>query len=46
MSRAVHVINLRTPVKLGNSSMKDSLLLDALEDPFFKIHMGITGISC
>lgn len=43
MSRAVHVINLRTPVKLGNSSMKDSLLLDALEDPFFKIHMGITA---
>ncbi len=44
MSRAPHLLlNSRTGVKLGPDTMQDSLLYDALVDPFTGYHMGMTA---
>jgi len=44
MSRAPHLLlNQRTGVKLGPDTMQDSLLYDALIDPFTGYHMGMTA---
>ena len=38
-----HCVNLRSPVKMGDASMIDTVLKDGLTDAFHNIHMGITG---
>ncbi|KAJ1529493.1 hypothetical protein ONE63_006266 [Megalurothrips usitatus] len=43
MTRAPHVAFLRTGVKMGDATFKDSMLLDGLTDAFHDIHMGITA---
>ena len=44
MSRAPHLLlNSRTGVKLGPDTLQDSLLYDALIDPFTGYHMGVTA---
>ncbi len=43
MSQAPHAIPLRTGVKMGPATMQDTMLYDALVDPFQNIHMGVTA---
>lgn len=43
MSQAPHCMNMRSPVKMGNATMKDTLQTDALTDAFLSISMGITA---
>jgi acetyl-CoA C-acetyltransferase len=44
MSKAAHVLkSLRTGVKMGQSTIEDTMLLDGLTDAFEDIHMGITA---
>ena len=43
MSQAPHAIPLRTGVKMGPATMQDTMLYDALVDPFLNIHMGVTA---
>jgi len=43
MSQAPHAIPLRNGVKMGPATMVDTMLYDALVDPFHNIHMGVTA---
>ncbi len=43
MSQSPHAIPLRTGVKMGTATMVDTMLYDALVDPFHNIHMGVTA---
>ncbi|KAH8372506.1 hypothetical protein KR093_011775 [Drosophila rubida] len=43
MSLAQHTMHLRQGVKLGSSTMVDSLLSDGLTDAMEQIHMGVTA---
>jgi len=43
MSQAVHFAQLRNGIKLGDASLKDSLVLDGLTDAFNQYHMGVTA---
>lgn len=43
MSQAPHAIYLRNGVKMGNASMTDTMIYDALTDAFHNIHMGNTA---
>ncbi|MEO5375118.1 MAG: acetyl-CoA C-acetyltransferase [Alphaproteobacteria bacterium] len=43
MSWAPHIINLRGGVKMGDAKMMDSMMRDALIDPFGNYHMGNTA---
>ena len=43
MSQAPHFINHRAGHKLGDAKFIDTILNDALIDPFYNYHMGITG---
>ncbi len=43
MSQSPHAIPLRTGVKMGPATMQDTMLYDALVDPFHNIHMGVTA---
>ena len=43
MSQSPHAIPLRTGVKMGPATMVDTMLYDALVDPFHNIHMGVTA---
>ncbi len=43
MSQAPHAIPLRGGVKMGSATMVDTMLYDALVDPFLNIHMGNTA---
>lgn len=43
MTRAPHVSFLRAGVKMGDTTLKDSMVLDGLTDVFNDIHMGITA---
>lgn len=43
MSQSPHAIPLRTGVKMGAATMVDTMLYDALVDPFHNIHMGVTA---
>ncbi len=43
MSQAPHAIPLRNGVKMGPATMQDTMLYDALVDPFHNIHMGVTA---
>lgn len=43
MSQSPHAIPLRSGVKMGSATMVDTMLYDALVDPFHNIHMGVTA---
>ncbi|XP_007439688.1 acetyl-CoA acetyltransferase, cytosolic [Python bivittatus] len=43
MSKAPHVIHLRSGVKMGETSLQDSIIVDGLTDAFHCYHMGITA---
>ncbi|TNM94890.1 hypothetical protein fugu_017649 [Takifugu bimaculatus] len=43
MSKAPHTLHMRTGEKLGDASLRDSLLADGLNDAFHGYHMGITA---
>uniref|UniRef100_A0A182QIX4 Acetyl-CoA acetyltransferase n=1 Tax=Anopheles farauti TaxID=69004 RepID=A0A182QIX4_9DIPT len=43
MSKAPHVMHLRSGNRLGEAKMIDSLLHDGLTDAFYDLHMGITA---
>lgn len=43
MSQSVHYTSLRTGVKMGNSSLIDSMVHDGLTDAYHQYHMGITA---
>lgn len=43
MSRAPHATYLRAGVKFGSCNLIDTLLDDCLTDPFYDIHMAVTG---
>ncbi len=43
MTLSPHAIPLRSGVKMGTASMVDTMLYDALVDPFHNIHMGVTA---
>ncbi|MBY0408025.1 MAG: acetyl-CoA C-acetyltransferase, partial [Rickettsiales bacterium] len=43
MSQAPHAIPMRNGVKMGSATMVDTMLYDALVDPFHNIHMGVTA---
>ena len=46
MSNAPHYINLRKPQKYGNSTTKDSLMLDGLTDVYSNDSMGVLADNC
>lgn len=43
MSMSPHAVNLRTPVKFGDTKMRDTMIIDGLWDIFNDYHMGITA---
>ncbi|KAJ0026625.1 hypothetical protein NQD34_017625 [Periophthalmus magnuspinnatus] len=43
MSRAPHTVQMRAGVKMGDSSLQDSMVADGLTDAFHNYHMGITA---
>jgi acetyl-CoA C-acetyltransferase len=43
MSQSPHAIPLRNGTKMGSATMVDTMLYDALVDPFHNIHMGVTA---
>jgi len=43
MTLSPHAIPLRSGVKMGSATMVDTMLYDALVDPFHNIHMGVTA---
>lgn len=43
MSQAPHATQLRNGVKMGSATMVDTMLYDALVDPFHNVHMGVTA---
>ncbi|XP_026560866.1 acetyl-CoA acetyltransferase, cytosolic [Pseudonaja textilis] len=43
MSKAPHVIHLRSGVKMGETSLQDTIIVDGLTDAFHCYHMGITA---
>ncbi|RXN06255.1 kinesin KIF25 [Labeo rohita] len=43
MSRAPHIMQMRSGVKMGDATLQDSILTDGLIDAFYSYHMGITG---
>ncbi len=43
MTQAPHVVKLRAGIKMGDTPLVDSMLFDALMDPFHNIHMGVTA---
>lgn len=43
MSKAPHLVHLRTGVKIGETPLADSILCDGLTDAFHNYHMGITA---
>lgn len=43
MSQSPHAIQLRNGVKMGPATMVDTMLYDALIDPFHNYHMGVTA---
>lgn len=43
MSKAPHVLHLRTGTKMGEAKMVDSMLCDGLTDAFYDLHMGVTA---
>ena len=43
MSQAPHATPMRTGVKMGSATLVDTMLYDALIDPFHNVHMGVTA---
>ena len=43
MSNAPHFINLRNGVKLGDTKLQDSMIVDGLLDVYNQYHMGVTA---
>uniref|UniRef100_A0A182U1K7 Acetyl-CoA acetyltransferase n=1 Tax=Anopheles melas TaxID=34690 RepID=A0A182U1K7_9DIPT len=43
MSKAPHVMHMRSGTKMGEAKMVDSMLNDGLTDAFYDLHMGITA---
>jgi acetyl-CoA C-acetyltransferase len=43
MSKVPHVLQVRTPTKMGGASLVDSMLSDGLSDAFHGYHMGVTA---
>lgn len=43
MTQAPHAMQLRAGTKMGAAAMVDTMLYDALVDPFYNIHMGVTA---
>ncbi|XP_073672568.1 acetyl-CoA acetyltransferase, cytosolic [Garra rufa] len=43
MSRAPHILQMRSGVKMGDATLQDSILTDGLVDAFYNYHMGITA---
>ncbi|XP_050995465.1 acetyl-CoA acetyltransferase, cytosolic [Labeo rohita] len=43
MSRAPHIMQMRSGVKMGDATLQDSILTDGLIDAFYSYHMGITA---
>ncbi|XP_019807106.1 acetyl-CoA acetyltransferase, cytosolic isoform X1 [Tursiops truncatus] len=43
MSKAPHLVHLRTGVRMGDAPLADSVLCDGLIDAFHSYHMGITA---
>ncbi|XP_061742402.1 acetyl-CoA acetyltransferase, cytosolic [Nerophis ophidion] len=43
MSRAPHMLHMRAGVRMGDASLQDSMVADALTDAFHGYHMGITA---
>ncbi|XP_026146635.1 acetyl-CoA acetyltransferase, cytosolic [Carassius auratus] len=43
MSRAPHIVQMRSGVKMGDSTLQDSILTDGLTDAFHNYHMGVTA---
>ncbi|XP_066228991.1 acetyl-CoA acetyltransferase, cytosolic [Saccopteryx leptura] len=43
MSKAPHLVHLRTGVRIGETQLADSVLCDGLTDAFHSYHMGITA---
>jgi len=43
MSQAPHAVPMRTGVKMGSATLVDTMLYDALVDPFHNVHMGVTA---
>ena len=43
MSNAPHYINLRNGVKLGDTKLQDSMIIDGLWDAYNHYHMGVTA---
>jgi acetyl-CoA C-acetyltransferase len=43
MSLAPHAMNLRSPTRMGDASMVDTMIKDGLSEAFYGYHMGITA---
>lgn len=43
MSRAPHIVQMRSGVKMGDATLQDSVLTDGLTDAFYNYHMGLTA---
>ncbi|XP_061097132.1 acetyl-CoA acetyltransferase, cytosolic [Conger conger] len=43
MSRTPHTVQLRAGIKMGDSTLQDSILAEGLTDAFHHYHMGITA---
>ncbi|XP_005390776.1 PREDICTED: acetyl-CoA acetyltransferase, cytosolic [Chinchilla lanigera] len=43
MSKAPHLVHLRTGMKIGEMPLRDSILCDGLTDAFHNYHMGVTA---
>ncbi|XP_016348000.1 acetyl-CoA acetyltransferase, cytosolic-like [Sinocyclocheilus anshuiensis] len=43
MSRVPHIVQMRSGVKMGDSTLQDSILTDGLTDAFYNYHMGVTA---
>uniref|UniRef100_A0A182JTB2 Acetyl-CoA acetyltransferase n=1 Tax=Anopheles christyi TaxID=43041 RepID=A0A182JTB2_9DIPT len=43
MSKAPHVMHMRSGTKMGEAKLVDSMLCDGLTDAFYDLHMGITA---
>lgn len=41
--QAPHLMHMRVGLKMGDTTLKDSVIQDGLTDAFYHYHMGITG---
>lgn len=46
MTLAPHAVQMRAGVKLGSTSLNDTMLYDGLTDAFHDVHMGVTAENC